>query len=138
MTSTAPLACAVPTRREGAGWSVAGLFLEALARRDFAGMGACLAPTVHFRALVPPGPIDVTGVDAMLAYFTRWFGARESFDVVDASIGQVGPRLYLRWRVRVNDPDRPGAHLVVEQHVFARAGERIDSLELLCSGFQAE
>ena len=38
-------------------WSVGGLFLEALASRDYARMATTLGATVRFRALLPPGPM---------------------------------------------------------------------------------
>jgi hypothetical protein len=44
-------------------WSVGGLLIEALARQDFAALADCLDPGVRLRALVPRGPIDMTGRD---------------------------------------------------------------------------
>ncbi len=128
----------VDTERDSAQWPIAGLFLDALARRDFSAMAACLAHDVRFRALVPPGVLDEVGLDATVGYFRRWFGGKAGFEIVDASIGQVGPRLYLRWRVRVAASGDPGSDLLVEQHVFATAASQIKSLDLLCSGFQPE
>src|SRR6478672_1189509 len=80
------------------GLSTGGSFLEALSRRDFTAMACCLAPSVHFRALLPPRDVDVVGCDAMMAEFRRWFADdADAFEVLDATIGDVGPRLYLRW-----------------------------------------
>ena len=74
------------------GFSTGGLFLEALARRDFDGMAGCLAPDVRFRALLPPRDVDVTGPDATLAEFRRWYGSEdETFEIVDATVGDFGP-----------------------------------------------
>src|SRR6476660_749228 len=103
------------------GLSTGGLFLEALARRDFTAMACCLAPSVHFRALLPPRDVDVVGCDAMMAEFRRRFADdADAFEVRDATTGEVGPRLYLRWRVRLT-PRCPGQGdtRIVEQHAFA-------------------
>ena len=80
------------------GLSTGGLFLEALARRDFTAMACCLAPTVHFRALLPPRDVDVVGWDATMAEFRRWFANEaDAFEILDATVGEVGSRLYLRY-----------------------------------------
>jgi len=126
------------TRAHVPGLSTGALFLEALARRDFAAMACCLSPTVHFRALLPRRDVDVVGWDATMAEFRLWFADEaESFEILDATIGDVGPRLYLRWRVRMTplDPGRDEAR-IVEQHAFATGGDQLESLSLLCSGFQ--
>jgi SnoaL-like domain len=124
--------------RQGARWRSGGAFLDALARRDFVALESCLHPNVRFRALVPPGTFEATGPTDVVSNFRRWFGGDDDFEVVDASIGQVRPRLYLRWRVRMTSPADPASSRLAEQHAFATAGELIDSLDLLCSGFQAE
>jgi hypothetical protein len=116
--------------------STGGSFLEALRRRDFAGMADCLAADVRFRALLPPRDVDVVGPAATLAEFRRWFGDdTEALELVDATVGEVGPRLYLRWRVHLSPVDGTGAARLVEQHAFATVGEQIETLSLLCSGF---
>jgi hypothetical protein len=120
------------------GWAAAGLFLEAFTRRDFAAAASCFAPDVCFRALVPPGPFSTVGAAAAAGHLQRWFGGEDSFEVIDASIGQLGSRIYLRWRVRMVSADHPNAARIVEQHAFATVTERIQSLDLLCSGFHTE
>ena len=119
------------------GWAVAGAFLEGFAGRDFDALAQCLDPDIRFRALIPPGAIDVTGVDDTVGRFRHWFGA-DTFELVDASVGRVGDRVALSWRVRTSPPGDPTAVKIVEQRMFAAAGDRIHSIDLLCSGFQAE
>lgn len=141
MTSSPLLQTVEPTPQSSAQWPIAGLFLDALARRDFDALATCLAPNVRFRALVPPGAFELNGPDDTVAKFRKWFADRvhaEEFELVDASIGQVGTRLYLRWRVWVRPADQPDVPEIVEQHVFATAHERIETLDLLCSGFQPD
>ena len=138
MNETSSRTTAVVDTREGARWPIAGLFLDALAHRDFPAMASCLHPDIRFRALVPPGPFEAAGVADAMSRFRRWFDGDDDFEVVDASIGQVGTCLYLRWRVRMRSAGESDSHRLVEQHAFATAGERIESLDLLCSGFHSE
>ncbi|MCX6395566.1 MAG: nuclear transport factor 2 family protein [Propionibacteriales bacterium] len=139
MTTTAPdPVCPLPTgRTDRTAWPVAGRLLDALTRRDFAGLGSCLDDHVTFRALVPPGLIELTGPDDVAARFTTWFGGEDAFEVVDASLGQVGDRIHLRWTVRMTPTGTEPAR-IAEQHVYARGSAQITSLDLLCSGFHHE
>lgn len=121
-------------------WSVGGVFLEALANRDYTRMAAALEPAVRFRAMVPPGVMDVSGPDAVTDAFSSWFGSAEDFEVVDATVGEVGGRLHLSWRLRLRPAPfgiGDGWH-VIEQHAYVDAGDTIEALDLLCSGFHAE
>jgi hypothetical protein len=45
---------------------------------------------------VPPGPREITGAASTVAQFEQWFGGHDGFEVLDAAIGQVGTRMYLR------------------------------------------
>jgi hypothetical protein len=120
------------------GLSSGGMFLESLSRRDFTAMEDCLAPSIRFRALLPPRDVDVTGPEAMLAEFRRWFGNdEERLEMVDATVGELGARIYLRWRIRLSNSSERASRLV-EQHAFATIGSHIESLNLLCSGFVPE
>ncbi|MDX1881514.1 nuclear transport factor 2 family protein [Mycolicibacterium sp. 141076] len=121
----------------GTGWAVAGAFLEAFAGQDFTALAECLDPDVHFRALIPPGLVDVTGAGDTVGRFRHWFGAG-TFELVDASVGRVGDRIALSWRVLTSPPGDPTAVKIVEQRMFAAADDRIHSIDLLCSGFQSE
>jgi hypothetical protein len=116
-------------------WEIAGLFLSALARRDFPELESCLDANVRFRALVPRGPIEANGAPQAAALFRKWFGEDDAFDVIDAAIGQIGPRIYLRWQVRTGAAGDRSSYRLVEQHAFAVARERIEAIDLLCSGF---
>jgi len=117
-------------------WSVGGTFIEALANRDSDQLAATLGLTIRFRALLPPGPMQWQGPDAVTAAFRSWFGEADEFELVDATVGEVGGRLHLSWRLRVRPAPfgiGDGWH-VIEQHAYAEIG----ALDLLCSGFNAE
>lgn len=131
MTSTA-----APPSTDATALPAAARLLDALTRRDFDALAQSLSPTIAFRALVPPGPFALDGADVVAAKFAQWFGGPDSFEVLDASIGPIGSKTAMRWRVRMCAVD--GAARVVEQHVFATGAEQLDSIDLLCSGFHAE
>jgi hypothetical protein len=121
-------------------WSVGGVFLEALANRDYPRMATTLGPAVRFRAMLPPGAMDWSGPEEVTGAFSSWFGSAEEFELVDATVGEVGGRLHLSWRLRVRPAPfgiGDGWH-VIEQQAYADAGDTIEALDLLCSGFHAE
>jgi len=121
-------------------WSVGGVFLEALANRDYDRMATTLAPAVRFRAMLPPGAMDWEGSAAVADVFRSWFGGADDFELIDATVGEVGGRLHLSWRLRVRPaPFDVGAGWhVIEQHAYADARDTIESLDLLCSGFHPD
>ena len=130
----------VPVVGPVARWSVGGVFLEALAARDYQRMACALSPGVRLRAMLPSGPTDRSGADAVVGLFASWFREAEGFEVVDATVGEVGGRLHLAWRLRVRPapfPNGEGWH-VIEQHAYADATTTIETLHLLSSGFRPD
>ena len=121
-------------------WSVGGVFLEAFANRDYPRLATTLASGVRFRAMLPPGPMNWEGADTVSDVFSSWFGAAEDFELVDATVGEVGGRLHMSWRLRVRPApfDIGDGWHVIEQQAYADAGDCIESLDLLCSGFRRE
>jgi hypothetical protein len=118
-------------------FSVAGAFLEGLAAQDFARVTGTLQDDAQLRALVPSGLKEWTGPEQIGATFRRWFGDVEAFELLDAAVGEVGPRLHMRWRMRVQAQRLGDGWFVVEQQVYADTGTdgRIAEMFLLCSGF---
>jgi len=117
-------------------WPITAHFLDAFARRDFVTLAACLSPDVRMRAVTPFRELDLNGPDEVAERFAMWFGDAAEFDVLDASIGGIGGRAALQWRVRTLGREGANPAEVVEQHVFATVTDRIEKLDLLCSGFQ--
>jgi hypothetical protein len=119
---------------------VASSFLEELATGEFARLAPSLEADVTMRALLPGGYREWQGVDEVCARFEKWFGDVDQFEVVETAVGQVGPRLQLRWRVRVVGERFGDGDRLVEQIAFADAGAtgRIGMMSLLCSGYTQE
>ena len=120
--------CSVPATTATA-QGLAHRLVEALSTRSFDQLQGCLAEQALLRALVPPGAFELQGATEVTAKFRSWFGDRQGYELVDASVGEVGPRAHAHWRIRVAGP------LLVEQHAFLTCGDGIERLDLLCSGF---
>lgn len=121
-------------------WAVGGIFLEALATRDYERMTTTLASSIRFRALLPPGLMQWQGPPQVAEAFRAWFGAATDHELFDATVGEIGGRLHLSWRIRLRPAPfgiGEGWH-VIEQHGYADAADSIETLDLLCSGFHAE
>lgn len=120
-------------------WSVGGLLLEALAARDFARMAACFAPDATMRALVPRGLSECEGAAQIVERIRGWFGGADEFEVLDGTVGEVGGRVHVSWRLRMHPtPWGDDAWHVVEQQAYLHAGTHIEAIDLLCSGFQPD
>lgn len=129
-----------PVAQPSARWSVGGVFLEALTTRNYEQLASTLSADVRFRAMLPPGPMDWTGADQVAGVFESWFGEAADFELIDATVGEVGGRLHLSWRLRVRPAPfgiGDGWH-VIEQHAYADAAETVEALDLLCSGFRPD
>jgi hypothetical protein len=121
-------------------FALAGAFLEGLAAQDFAQLGGALAADARLRALVPPGLKEWAGADAIAGRFAGWFGDTEDFELVEATVGEVGGRLHLRWRVRLRAERLGAGWFTVEQQVYADTDDsgRIARLDLLCTGYRRD
>jgi hypothetical protein len=114
-------------------------FLDAIVAQDFPALQAALAPEVHLRALLPGGFREWIGAETVADRFERWFGHVEQFAAVERSAGDVGGRVTLRWRLRLQAERLGQGWFVVEQAAYGDATERgITRLDLLCAGYQPE
>jgi hypothetical protein len=121
-------------------FAFAGSFLEGLGAQDFTRLGGALAAGVRLRALLPPGPREWTGAEVIADQFARWFGDTEDFELTEATAGEVGGRLHLRWRLRLRAQRLGPGWFTVEQQAYADADDsgRIERLDLLCTGYRPE
>jgi hypothetical protein len=120
--------------------ALAGAFLQGLADQDFDALVGTLAADARLRALVPKGLREWTGGEEIAGQFARWFGDTGDFELVEATLGEVGGRLQLRWRLRLRAERLGAGWFTVEQQAYADAGEdgRIDRLDLVCTGYRPE
>src|ERR1700733_9594166 len=100
-------------------FALAGAFLEGLAAQDFAQLRGALAADARLRALVPAGLKEWAGAEAIASRVAGWFGDTGDFELVEATVGEVGGRLHLRWRVRLRAERLGAGWFTVEQQVYA-------------------
>ena len=111
--------------------------VAALAHRDFGRLAGTLAPDVRMRALIPPGSVELSGAEPAAARFALWFGESNELELVHSGSDEVGDRLHVFYRLRVNRPGGPSK--IVEQHLFCALDDgRITALDLVCSGFRPD
>ncbi len=133
MTTTAghDPAAAVPQ------FAPANAFLAGLAAQDFTRLGGALSADARLRALLPRRVMERTGAEEVAAAFAHWFGDTEGFDLVEASVGEIGGRLHLRWRLRLQAARLGAGWFTVEQQAYADTDDgRIARLDLLCTGYR--
>ena len=58
-------------------------------------------PRVRLRALLPGGVREWVGREPIAGSSRRGSATTEPFDLVDATVGEVGGRVHLRWRLRL-------------------------------------
>jgi hypothetical protein len=121
-------------------FAIAGSFLDGLAAQDFARIGNVLTADVRLRALLPGGLRERTGAESIADVFATWFGDTEDFELLEATVGEVGGRLHLHWRLRLQAGRLGTGWFTVEQQAYADAadGGRIARLDLLCTGYRPE
>ena len=109
-------------------------WLEALADRDPGRLAAVLADGVRLRALLPSGLVDLTGRDALLAEFKRWFDGMDLVRMADATAQPFSDRLLLHYELELAKGDQ---RWIVAQSVVSVVREgRLETLDLVCTGFR--
>jgi hypothetical protein len=113
------------------------VFVTALVDGDTPRLAGTLAPHVQMRALIPPGPIEMLGAEAVAEKFVAWFGNAERLELIRSVSEPVADRLHVSYRLRVRRAGDPWH--VVEQHLLCAHDEgQITALDLVCSGFRPE
>lgn len=119
-------------------FTAAAAFLEALAEADFDRLATTLDPGCAMRALLPPGYFEFEGSEEIAGQLAGWFGPPTRIELVDATVGEVGSKVHLRWRLRAQRSAESSDREVVEQQAYVEAGELITRIDLLCSGFHPD
>ena len=118
----------------------ASAFLDSLAAQDFARFSDALTADARLRALLPSGLRQWAGAEVIADVFARWFGGTEDFELLEATVGEVGGTLHLHWRLRLRLERLGAGWFIVEQQAYADTGEdgRLARLDLLCTGYRSE
>ena len=106
----------------------------AVAGRDGVQLAAALADTVRLRALLPGGPIEEHGRDAVVARFGRWFGDMDTVDLVESAGEAVADRLLIHYRLDL--AQRGTRWACTQTSVCKTVDGRLATIDLLCSGFR--
>jgi hypothetical protein len=120
------------------GSAAAESLVEGLAAQDFAELGGAFAADACLRALLPAGLREWAGAEAIARVFARWFGDTEDFELIEATVSEVGGRLRLHWRLRLRAERLGAGWFTVEQQAYADTDEsgRIARIDLLCTGYR--
>ena len=125
------------TARRSSATELGNALVVALAERDFDRLVGTLAPDVRMRALIPPGPIDLSGSKPAAARFAAWFGDSDAVELVRSGSDEISDRLHVFYRLRVKRRGDPWT--VIEQHLICSSDDgRIAAIDLVCSGFRPE
>jgi TusA-related sulfurtransferase len=121
------------TRDESVPIQPAETVVDAIVARDRAALRAALMPSVVFRALIPPGLREASSGDKATELILSWFSDASAVELLEQSIGTVGPRQRLSYRLAVVEE---GQSYEVEQVGYLSvAGGLVERFDLLCSGF---
>jgi hypothetical protein len=106
----------------------------AVAGRDSARLAAAVTGTVRLRALLPGGPIQEHGRDAVVARVGGWFAGMDTVDLVESAGEEVADRLLIHYRL---DLARRGSRWACTQTSICTIDDgRLATIDLLCSGFR--
>ncbi len=123
--------------RQTSATDLGDVFVTSLVDGDTPRLATTLDPSVQMRALIPPGPIEVLGAEAVAGKFAAWFGNAEQLELIRSICEPVADRLHVSYRLRVKRAGDPWN--VVEQHLLCAHDQgRITALDLVCSGFRPE
>jgi hypothetical protein len=108
--------------------------VTAISVRDFDEIERCLAPNVHFRALVPELLREHDNAAESVERLRLWWSDADLFELVESHVEEVADRVGLSYRIRCRED---GEWYLVEQLGYAEVenGLVVD-LSLVCSGFR--
>jgi hypothetical protein len=113
---------------------LAAAIAAAVAGRDRARPAAAVTGTVRLRPLLPGGPIEAHGRDAVLARFGAWFAGMDAVDLAASAGEAVADRLLIHYRL---DLARRGTRWACTHTLVCKIDHgRLATIDLLCSGFR--
>jgi cytochrome P450 len=106
----------------------------AVAGRDSVQVAAAVTDTVRLRALLPGGPVEEHGRDAVVARFGGWFADMDTVEVVESAGEAIADRLLIHYRL---DLAQRGTRWACTQTSICKIDDgRLATIDLLCSGFR--
>src|SRR6266568_2501944 len=113
---------------------LAAAIASAVAGRDSVRLAAAVTGTVRLRALLPGGPIEEHGRDAVVARVGGWFADMDTVDLVESAGEPVADRLLIHYRL---DLAQRGTRWACTQTSICKIDDsRLATIDLLCSGFR--
>jgi hypothetical protein len=113
---------------------IAASIAATVACRDGGRLAAVLTDTVRLRALLPGGPVESHGRDAVVARFAGWFADFEAVELVGAAGEPVADRLLVHYRLTLGQGTTRWA---CTQTLICKTDDgRLATIDLLCSGFR--
>jgi hypothetical protein len=107
---------------------------EAVADRDSVQLAAAVTDTVRLRALLPGGPIEEHGRDAVVARFGGWFADMDAVDLVESAGEAMADRLLIHYRLDL--AQRSTRWACTQTSICKIIDGRLATIDLLCSGFR--
>jgi hypothetical protein len=112
----------------------AAAIAAAVADRDAARLAAAITETARLRALLPGGPIEEHGRDAVVARFRAWFADMDAVELVESAGERVADRLLIHYRLALA---QRGTRWACTQTSICKIDDgRLATIDLLCSGFR--
>ena len=113
---------------------LAAAIAAAVAGRDSIQLAAAVTDTVRLRALLPGGPIEEHGRDAVVARFDGWFADMDAVDLVESAGEAVADRLLIHYWL---DLAQRGTRWACTQTCVCKTVDGGEpAVDLLCSGFR--
>jgi hypothetical protein len=131
----AAIAAAVPARESFMNdHPQAAAIAAAVAGRDSVHLANAVTETVRLRALLPGGPVEEHGREAVVARFRGWFAGLDAVDLVESAGQAVADRLLIHYRLELA---RDGTRWACTQtSVCKLIGGQLATIDMLCSGFR--
>lgn len=110
--------------------------LHGIQARDYAALEGLFMPDVRFRASLPDEIIEVSTPADATACYRDWFDDATELHVLAWGRDRVGDVTTFHYRLRARGGER---WFVIQQSgAFETAGDRVSSMRIACTGFQAE
>ena len=107
---------------------------KAVADRDSVQLAAAVTDAVRLRALLPGGPIEEHGRDAVVARFGGWFADMDTVELVESAGEVMADRFLIHYRLDLAQRDTHWA--CTHTSVCKIIDGRLATIDLLCSGFR--